>query len=138
MEAIQKYGLKKRNLNKFKRAVEKFYVSTIIDHSYKSYHCSKYQERFAKYRESMFFFLKQDGIPWHNNPIENALRAITLQLDISKVLYESVIEEYLILLSIKQTCRFQDKSFLKFLLSGEKDIDCFKGYKSRKPISVLN
>jgi predicted RecB family nuclease len=135
MEAIQKYGLKKRNLNKFKRAVEKFYVSTIIDHSYKSDLCSKYQERFIKYRESLFTFIEQDGIPWHNNPAENALRAITLQLNISGGLHKSVIEEYLVLLGIKQTCKFQDKSFLKFLLSKEKDVDFFKGSKSRKPIT---
>jgi len=135
MEALQTYGLKKRNLNKFKRDVEKFYVSTIIDHSCKSDLCSKYQERFIKYRESLFTFLEQDGIPWHNNPAENALRAITLQLNISGGLHKSVIEEYLVLLGIKQTCKFQDKSFLKFLLSKEKDVDFFKGSKLRKPIT---
>lgn len=134
MEAIQKYGLKKRNLNKFKTAVDKFYINTIIDHSYKSDLCVKYQERFIKYRESLFTFLEQDGIPWHNNPAENALRAITLQLDISGVLHKSVLEEYLLLLSIKQTCKFQNKSFLKFLLSKGKDVDSFKVFKSRKPI----
>jgi hypothetical protein len=30
------------------------------------------------------------------------------------------------LLGIAQSCRFQDKSFLKFLLSEEKDVDLFK------------
>ncbi len=40
--------------------------------------------------------------------------------------HASVIREYLILLGIKQTCRFQEKSFLKFLLSGEQDVDKFK------------
>ena len=135
MEAIQKHGLKKRNLNKFKRAVGEFYITTIIDLSYKSDLCSKYQERFIKYRESLFTFLDHDITPWHNNPVENALRAITLQLDISKVLHSSVIGEYLILLSIKQTCKYQNKSFLKFLLSKEKDVDLFKVYKSRKPVS---
>ncbi len=134
MEAIQRYGLKKRNLNKFKRTVGKSYDSTIIDHSYRSDLCLKYQTRFIKYRESLFTFLEHDGIPWHNNPAENALRAITLQLDISGVLHKSVIDEYLLLLSIKQTCKFQDKSFLKFLLSKEIDVDSFKGSKQRKPI----
>lgn len=132
METIQKYGLKKRNLNKFRKTIDRFYVNTIIDNSYKSDFCSKYQERFIKYRESLFTFLEHDSILWHNNPAENALRAITLQFDISMVLHKSVIEEYLVLLGIKQTCRFQDKSFLKFLLSKEKDVDLFKVSKSRK------
>jgi predicted RecB family nuclease len=138
METIQQYGLKKRNLNKFRKTVDNFYVSNIDNRSYKSDFCSKFQNRFVKYRESLFTFLVQDNIPWHNNPIENALRAITLQLDISKVLHEPVIEEYLMLLSIKQTCKYQEKSFLKFLLSEEKDVDLFKGSKSRKLIYINN
>ena len=137
-ETIQQYGLKKRNLNKFRKTVDNFYASNIDNRSYKSDLCSKFQSRFVKYRESLFTFLVQDNIPWHNNPIENALRAITLQLDISKVLHESVIEDYLMLLSIKQTCKYQEKSFLKFLLSEEKDVDLFKGSKSRKLIYLNN
>jgi hypothetical protein len=35
------------------------------------------------------------------------------------------------LLSVTQTCRFQNKSLLQFLLSGEKDIDEFKGRKKK-------
>jgi hypothetical protein len=34
---------------------------------------------------------------------------------------------YLRLLAISQSCRFQEKSFLQFLLSGVKDVDAFKG-----------
>jgi hypothetical protein len=34
--------------------------------------------------------------------------------------------DYLLLLGIAQSCRFQEKSFLRFLLSGAKDIDAFK------------
>ncbi|MBF0341607.1 MAG: TM0106 family RecB-like putative nuclease, partial [Magnetococcales bacterium] len=133
MEVIQKYGLKTEILSSFKMAVEEFYVNTIIDHSYKSELCSKYQERFIKYRGSLFTFLDHDGISWHNNPIENALRAITLQLDVSKVLHDPVVKEFLILLGVKQTCKVQKKSFLKFLLSKEKDIDIFIDYMCRKP-----
>lgn len=138
MAAIQKYGLKKRHLDKFTKDVEQFYFKTINNHSYKSSLCSKYQERFIKYRDSLFTFLELDGIPWHNNPAENALRAIILQLEISLVLHESVIVEYLVLLSIKQTCKLQNKSFLKFLLSKEIDVDLFKGFKLRKLVTLLD
>jgi len=134
MEGVQKYGLKQRNLSQFYKAVAIFYGNTIDDHSYQSSLCSKYQERFIKYRESLFTFLGQDGIPWHNNPAENALRAIILQLDISRILHESVIADYLTLLSIKQTCKVQKKSFLRFLLSGQQDVDFFKDTKLRKPL----
>jgi hypothetical protein len=39
--------------------------------------------------------------------------------------FKRVAIQYLRLLGIAQTCRFQRKSFLAFLLSGEKDIDWF-------------
>jgi hypothetical protein len=35
------------------------------------------------------------------------------------------------LLAINQTCRFQGKSFLRFLLSGKKDVDQFKDRKRK-------
>ncbi|MGH2831452.1 MAG: hypothetical protein ACRDK2_01650, partial [Solirubrobacteraceae bacterium] len=43
---------------------------------------------------------------------------------------------YLLLLGLTQTCRFQDKSLLKFLLSGEKDVDAFKPTKRRRRVTT--
>lgn len=131
MEAIQKYGSKKRNLNKFRRLIEKFYDKVIIDRHYKSELAIKYQKRFIRYRESLFVFLEYDGIPWNNNRAESAIRHIAIQRKISKVFSKSVTHHYLLLLGIRQTCRFQEVSFLRFLMSGEKDIDNFKASKSR-------
>jgi len=37
-----------------------------------------------------------------------------------------VAPQYLLLLAISQTCRFQGKSFLEFLLSKETDLDSFR------------
>lgn len=116
MEAIQRYGLKKRHLNKFKRNVDRFYRNT-LDNSYKSDICTKYQERFLCYRNSLFTFLDNDGMPWHNNHAENALRYIILQKDISRTFHKSVIRSYLTYLGMKQTCKIQNRSFWKFLLS---------------------
>jgi hypothetical protein len=131
MEAVQRYGLKKRHLNKFKKSVDKFYIQAITNQVYKSDLCTKYQGRFIRYRESLFTFLEHDNVPWHNNPAENALRHITLQSNISRVFHASVINEYLTLLGIRQSCRFQKKSFLKFLISGETSLDNFSKSKSR-------
>jgi hypothetical protein len=129
MECVQKYGLKKRNLNKFKKQVNKFYLSAIIDKQYKSELTIKYQKRFIRYRESLFVFLEHNEISWHNNPAENAIRHLAIQRDISPCFSESVIHDYLRLLGINQTCRFHDKSFFKFLLSGEIDIRQFQRTK---------
>ena len=126
MEAVQKYGLKRRNLHKFTKHVDIFYKKFITDKYYKSDLCQKYQQRFKEFRESLFTFLENDGIPWHNNTAESAIRHLCLQEQISGIFHKSVIDDYLLLLGIRQTCRFQEKSFLRFLLSGETDIDAFK------------
>ena len=127
MEAVQKYGLKRRNLNKFTKHVDRFYKKFITDKYYRSELCQKYQQRFKGYRESLFTFLENDGIPWQNNPAENAIRHLCLQEVISYSFRQPAFNDYLLLLGIRQTCRFQDKSFMKFLRSGATDIDGFKG-----------
>jgi hypothetical protein len=131
-EAIDKYGLKKRHLAKFKKEVERFYKNNINSRSYYSELTTKYQKRFERYCESLFTFLEHDSVPWHNNTAERALRHIAVQEKISGAFFESGFTAYLTLLGIMQTCRFQEKSFLKFLISGEKDIDAFKSPKIKK------
>lgn len=131
-EAIDRYGLKKRHLRKFKKETETFYKNNIRDRAYKSELAIKYQKRFERYQNSLFTFLEYDSIPWHNNTAERALRHIAVQRKISGSFYESGATSYLVLLGIMQTCRFQEKSFLKFLVSGEKDVDAFKSPKKRK------
>ena len=125
METVQQYGLKKRHLQKFMKQVDAFYIRTISGKHYTSELVIKYQKRFLRYRESLFTFLQYDGIPWHNNTAERALRHIAKQQQISMNFHETATHDYLRLLGIKQTCRFQNKSFFRFLLSREIDIDQF-------------
>ncbi|MBV7335141.1 IS66 family transposase [Chloroflexi bacterium TSY] len=132
MQAVQKYGLKKRNLNKFNKQVRQFYKTAVIHRHYRSELTQKYQNRFIKYQESLFTFLEHDGVSWHNNAAERALRHLAVQRKISGSFGEGLIHEYLLLLGLMQTCRFQNKSFLKFLLSQQKDIDKFRGPKPIK------
>ena len=132
MKDVQKYGLKKRNLNKFNKQVDRFYKRVIFHRYYKSELALKYQKRFAKYQNSLFTFLQHDGIAWHNNTAERSIRHLAVQRKISGYFHKGLIQEYLILLGIMQTCRFQEKSFLRFLLSKQKDIDAFRGPKRAK------
>jgi len=132
MEAVQKYGLKKRHLQRFVKQVDVFYQRMIIDRKYKSDLVCKYQKRFIRYRDGMFTFLEQDGIPWNNNAAERAIRHFAIQRDISKSpFHASVLHRYLVLPAIRQACRFQDKSFFKFLFSGETDLDKFEARKHK-------
>jgi predicted RecB family nuclease len=132
METIQKYGLRKRNLNKFKRSVDKFYTKVIVQKRYRSMLSLKFQERFIRYQNSLFTFLEQDGIPWHNNTAERALRHLVIQEKISGFFHGSLMPDYLRILGIRQSCRFQGKSFFKFLFSGETDLDKFEAHKRKR------
>jgi Transposase IS66 family len=132
MEAIQKYGLKKRHLHHFQKHVDLFYEEIILNQHYHSELALKYQNRFIRYRENLFTFLEHDGIPWENNTAERALRHLTVQEKISGSFHKSLMPDYLRLLAMRQMCRFQGKSFFKFLFSGETDLDSFESRKRKR------
>ena len=123
---VDRYGLKAWHLRKFLKDVERFYVKHIIGREYTSEPVRTFQKRFDRYRESLFTFLALDGIPWENNMAERAIRQLAVQRKISGSFFKRVAPQYLLLLAISQTCRFQGKSFLKFLLSKAKDVDEFR------------
>ena len=129
-EAIDKYGSKVRHLRKFQKNVDQFYDDHILGRTYHSDATVSYQRRLQKYREKLFIFLSKDDVPWNNNMAERALRHLAVQRKISGSFGRDGILNYLLLLGITQTCRFQKKSFLRFLLSGERDVDLFRDRRS--------
>ncbi len=131
LETVEKYGLKHRHLRKFQKKVDKFYNNT-INRTYYSELILKYQKRFERYKGSLFTFLEQDFIPWNNNMAERAIRHLAVQRKISRSFSNSGASAYLTLLGVMQTCKFQNKSLLKFLLSQQKDIDQFKESRRTK------
>lgn len=133
-ETVERYGVKRWHLRRFLKSVDRFYESTIVGRAYSSEYVLRYQKRFERYREELFLFLQEDGLPWNNNTGERAIRQLAVQRKISGTFFKKSALHYLLLLGIAQTCRFQEKSFLKFLVSGEKDVDLFKGSR-RKRIS---
>jgi hypothetical protein len=128
LKVVEEHGLKKRKLGKLNDTVNQFYKDT-VEKTYKSELTLKYKNRFLRYKNSLFVFLTEDNIPWNNNMGERAIRHLAVQRKISGSFFESLMPHYLRLLEIMQTCRFQNKSFLKFLLSKEKDIDKFRKKK---------
>jgi hypothetical protein len=132
-EAVETYGLKRRHLHKFHPSVERFYRQHIVGIPYTSDTTIKFQKRFQRYRETLFTFLQEDGIPWQNNTAERALRHIAVQRKISGAFFEQSTHHFLLLLGLAQMCQFQHKSFLKFLLSKQHDID---GFTSPKRVQI--
>ena len=126
LEAVDRYRLKAWHLRKFLKDVIWFYDKHITGREYSSEQVRTFQKRFDRYRESLFTFLTQDGIPWENNMAERAIRQLAVQRKISGSFFKRSAVHYLLLLAISQSCRFQGKSFLKFLLSKTKDVDEFR------------
>jgi hypothetical protein len=131
-EAVERYGLKSWHLRRFLKPVDKFYEAKINGRAYESEFVVKYQKRFERYRDALFLFLQEDGLPWNNNTGERAIRQLAVQRKISGSFFRKSALHYLLLLGIAQTCRFQEKSFLKFLVSGEKDVDRFKAARCKR------
>jgi hypothetical protein len=131
MADIDKYGLKKRHLHKHEHTVDRFFKNVIDGQEYKCEITQTFQKRFLRYRESLFRFVTEDGVPWNNNMASRASRHLAIQRKISGSFFKRVAEHYLLLLGIAQSCRFQEKTFLGFLLSKEKDIDEFE--EKRRP-----
>jgi predicted RecB family nuclease len=130
INTIDKYGSKKRYLNKYRKNVDRFFKNFILDKKYNSDLAISYQERFKKNEHKLFTFLDYDGIPWNNNNAEHAIKPFAKHRRIYDGAFtEKSINNYLILLSIEQTCKYRGINFLDFLKSQETSISGYlKGH----------
>jgi hypothetical protein len=137
VETVDQHGLKRRHLKKHDRDVAKFF-EFVSNMSVQSDAAKRLQERFVKCRDKLFTFIKYDGVPWNNNNAENAIKRFAYyREDTAGTMKEEGLSNYLVLLSIYQTCRYKGVSFLKLLLSREKDLDTFcegKHKRRRTPL----
>jgi predicted RecB family nuclease len=125
VETIDRWGLKRRFLRKHLARVDKFYRQ-LLKAIYHTDAAEKWKTRFQKNRDSLFTFLAFDGIPWNNNNAEHAIKAFArLRKIIGGITSPKGIDDYLILLSVCQTCKYSGIDFLDFLQSGEKTMDAF-------------
>jgi len=125
IESIDRYGLKTRFLRKHLVAVDRFYRRN-CELTLHSEPAVKFKERLEKNRDKLFTFLSFDGVPWNNNNAEHAVKPFAaLRQIIGGLTTEKGIRDYLVLLSLCETCKYMDVDFLDFLRSGEKDIYTF-------------
>ena len=125
VDTIDKYGLNRWHLSKHKNQVHRFFKK-VQNKEYTSDLARNFQRRFVKYGDKLFTFLDYDGVPWNNNNSEHAIkRFVQLRKAIGGSSTVKGMQEYLVLLSICETLRLRNASFLKFLISGATDIDEF-------------
>ena len=132
IDTVDRYGLKSHFLKKHIVFVNCFYRE-LFKMKPSSELALKFKKRFEKNRNGLFTFLKHDGVPWNNNNAEHAVKAFaTLRHVIKGVTTENGLKDYLILLSICETCKYKGLDFLDFLRSGEKDIDVYAQKKTKR------
>lgn len=125
IDTVDAFGLKRRHLHKHKSKVAVFF-DKINRTEFKSEYASNFQRRLLKYRDKLFIFLDYDGVPWNNNNAEYAIKHFVYLRDvIGGTSTAKGIQEYLVLLSICETLRFRNASFLKFMISEMTDVDEF-------------
>jgi predicted RecB family nuclease len=123
IDTIDRFGLKTHFLRKHKPAVGRFF-DTLLSRKYHTSLAQKTQERFKRNRSRLFTFLDYDNVPWNNNNAEHAVKSFARLRDvIDGTTTERGIRDYLILLSICQTCRYREIDFFGFLRSGAKKIE---------------
>jgi len=131
VDTIDRHGLKAHFLKKHRVEVTRFY-ERLLARDYKTELAQKAQDRFRRNRGKLFTFLDHDSVPWNNNNAEHAIKAFAaLRNVIEAYSTESGIRDYLVLLSIYQTCEYRGVDFLQFLRSGEKRVDDYVHQISR-------
>jgi predicted RecB family nuclease len=130
---VDEHGLRHSHLAKHERDVE-VYFQHLAGQAFASEAARGLQERLLRCREKLFTFVKFDGIPWNNNNAENAIKRFAYyREDTTGMMREGGLRDYLLLLSLCQTCRYKRVSFLKFLLSRQRDVDSFcEGRRARR------
>lgn len=136
---IDKRGLKKWHLDKHNKPVVKFFED-VLSRDYNSETARQYQKRLTKNRDKLFLFLNHDNVSWNNNTVEHAIKLLATHKNKNLTFFrESRMDEYLKIMSIYQTCKYKGVSYLKFMLSREKDIDgyCREILRKRRIIPML-
>lgn len=122
---IDRFGLKRKYLNKHKGKVEIFF-GEVADQVFESEAARTLHKRLLKYRRELFTFLDYDGIPWNNNNAEHAIKHFAKYRRLVNGRVRTLgLKNYLQLLSLYETCRYKEIGFFDFLVSKRRDIDQF-------------
>jgi hypothetical protein len=139
VNTIDKYGLKRRHLQKHKKEAFRFLTQLSVT-DYSSEIATKYKKRFEKGGQKMFTFLDHDGVAWNNNNAEHAIKRIAKHRRNAGGRYtEHSLEEYLVIASVIETCEFNNVNVLQFLLSKVNTLDGLLQMarrKSRQPAPI--
>lgn len=127
VETIDRHGLRQQYLARHIADARKF-VESVSTGSYSSEVMLGYQKRIKKNGNKLFTFLEHDDVPWNNNNAEHAIKYFAKYREMGNGTFsERSLKEALVLLSVFQTCHFNGVNVIRFLLSGNSDLDSILG-----------
>ena len=125
VERIDRYGLKSRYMSAQRRQAQCF-LDTLFLNKFTSEIVINYQKRFTKYSKKLFTFLEYDGEPWNNNNAGTAIKCFARYRRFADGRFTArSLNEYLLLLSIIQTCEYSNVNVMRYLLSKDRDLDAY-------------
>jgi predicted RecB family nuclease len=128
---IDDHGLRRHYLRHHRADIRRYFDALDVS-SPKSEAARTIRDRLLRYRDKLFTFVNHDNVAWNNNQAENAIKQFAyFREGRTGTMKEAGLKDYLLLLSLYQTCRYRGVEFLPFLLSGERDIEAFAGSKGR-------
>src|SRR3954454_1686791 len=132
VDTLDRFGLKAWHLRKHKKAVVSFF-RRLQRRKYQTEVAIGYKKRFEKNRDKLFTFLDYDGVPWNNNNAEHAIKNVAqMRRAVGSKGTTRSIKDALVLLSIKDTCKYKGVNFLDFLRCGDVDVDAFAARSSAR------
>jgi len=115
IETIDRHGLQKAYLEKHTTEVERYYQA-FIERDHASELSVRYSKRLKKHWDELWTFLHYDRVPWNNNNAEVGIKAFAQHRHgVKGMMREQGLREYLQMLTVAQTCRYRNLSFLDYL-----------------------
>jgi hypothetical protein len=137
VETIDRYGLKRRHFSKHRDGASAF-IRSITQKDFTSEAMISYRKRLLRNTDALFTFLDYDDVTWNNNNAEHAIKAVArLRNVVSQNWTERGVKEYLVLLSVAETCHYRNINFLEFLRYGSTDLVSFSRRKPRIGLTAI-
>ena len=138
VSTVDQHGLRQCHLKKHEEEVADLHRS-LLDLSISSDAAEALRDRLLRCWDRLFTFIRHDGVSWNNTCAEHAIKKFgRFREEAARGLKEEGLKEYLILLSIYETCRYRGLSFHKFLRSKELDLETYRETKRprRQPCTI--
>jgi hypothetical protein len=132
VSTVDQHGLRQCHLKKHEAEVADLHRS-LLDLRVSSDAAESLRDRLLRCWDKLFTFLHHDGVSWNNTCAEHAIKKFArYREEAAQSVKEEGLKEYLVLLSIYETCRYRGLSFFKFLRSKELDLETYR--ERKRPI----